>query len=53
MFEENEELKILVIDDHYGDFVLIQEYFTDEYTNFKIERAENFKNASKFIDDNG
>ncbi len=53
MFEENEELKILVIEDNYGDFVLIQEYLTDEYSNFKIERAENFKNARKFLEDNG
>lgn len=52
MFKENEELKILVIEDNYGDFVLIQEYLTDEYSNFQIERAENFKNAKRFLEEN-
>ncbi|MGM0933337.1 MAG: PAS domain S-box protein [Bacteroidota bacterium] len=52
MFKENEELKILVIEDNYGDFVLIQEYLTDEYSKFKIKRAENFENARKLLEDN-
>ena len=53
MFKENEVLKILVIEDNYGDFVLIQEYLTDEYSRFNIERAEDFKNARQLLEENG
>ncbi|HEY9184012.1 MAG TPA: PAS domain S-box protein [Salegentibacter sp.] len=52
MFQENEDLKILVIEDNYGDFVLILEYLTEEYSNFKIERAEDFKNGRKLLESN-
>ncbi|WP_081210092.1 PAS domain S-box protein [Salegentibacter sediminis] len=53
MLKENEKLKILVIEDNYGDFVLIQEYLSDEYSNFKIERAENFRIGRKLLVDHG
>ncbi|MGY5851048.1 PAS domain S-box protein [Salegentibacter sp. F14] len=49
MLKENEVLKILVIEDNYGDFVLIQEYLSDEYSGFKIERAENFKTGKELL----
>lgn len=52
MFRENEDLKILVIEDNYGDFVLIQEYLNDEYSKFKIDQAENFKTARKLLEEN-
>lgn len=38
-------LNILVIEDHLGDFILIEEYLKEEYENINLIRAISFKQA--------
>lgn len=41
------ELKILVVEDHIGDYILIEDYLTDEQLQIKLTRAVTFKEANE------
>lgn len=41
------ELNILVVEDHIGDYILIEDYLTDEHLQIKLTRAITFKEAKK------
>lgn len=40
------ELNILVVEDHIGDYILIEDYLTDEHLYVKLNRAVTFKEAA-------
>ncbi|MBZ9631460.1 PAS domain S-box protein [Salegentibacter sp. LM13S] len=49
MRKNSGELKILVIEDNPGDFMLIQDYLSEEHHALEIQRAENFKVAKEIL----
>lgn len=49
---ENKGLKILLIEDNPGDQILVSEYLEEEFSKLKLDIANNFKEAEKFISDN-
>ena len=49
MVEKSGELKVLVIDDNPGDFILIEDYLAEEHAALELHRAENFKKAKEIL----
>lgn len=49
MVEKSGELKVLVIEDNPGDFILIEDYLSEEHAELEIQRAENFKMAKEML----
>jgi len=49
MTKNSGELKILVIEDNPGDFMLIEDYLSEEHHALEIQRAENFKIAKTIL----
>ena len=49
MVEKSGELKVLVIEDNPGDFILIEDYLSEEHAELEIQRAENFKMAKEMF----
>ncbi|MBI6119785.1 PAS domain S-box protein [Salegentibacter maritimus] len=43
------QLKILVIEDNPGDFILIEDYLSEEHASLEIKHAKNFKDAIEFL----
>jgi len=41
----SDELKILVVEDHIGDYILIEDYLTEEHIQIHLTRALTFKEA--------
>jgi PAS domain S-box-containing protein len=44
-----EPLNILVVEDHLGDYILIEEYLTEEHQNLSLYRASTFAEAKKYL----
>ncbi|QCY68600.1 hypothetical protein FHG64_03865 [Antarcticibacterium flavum] len=40
-----EPLNILVVEDHLGDYILIEDYLTEEHPNLELTRAASFYEA--------
>ncbi|MFD1096314.1 PAS domain S-box protein [Salegentibacter chungangensis] len=53
MPRNSDKLKILVFEDNPGDFVLIQEYLDDEFTEPFTEWAKTYKQGKDIIESNG
>ena len=49
MVEKSGELKVLVIEDNPGDFILIEDYLAEEHAALELHRAENFKKAKEIL----
>ncbi|PRX44098.1 PAS domain S-box protein [Salegentibacter salegens] len=49
MRKNSGELKILVIEDNPGDFILIEDYLSEEHNALKLQRAETFKWAKELL----
>ena len=49
MVEKSGELKVLVIEDNPGDFILIEDYLAEEHVALELHRAENFKKAKEIL----
>ena len=49
MVEKSGELKVLVIEDNPGDFILIEDYLAEEHAALELHRAENFKMAKEIL----
>tara|TARA_R100001369_G_scaffold92896_1_gene141073 strand:+ start:89594 stop:91360 length:1767 start_codon:yes stop_codon:yes gene_type:complete len=43
----SDELKILVVEDHIGDYILIEDYLTEEHVQINLTRALTFKEAKE------
>ena len=43
------QLKILVIEDNPGDFILIEDYLSEEHASLEIKHAKNFKDAIELL----
>ncbi|HKL36379.1 MAG TPA: PAS domain S-box protein [Salegentibacter sp.] len=53
MKKKSGELKVLVIEDNPGDFILIEDYLYEEHTSLQIQRAETFKMATEIFQKSG
>ena len=42
-------LKILIVEDNLGDYILIEEYLKEEHADLQLERASTFKEARKVL----
>ncbi|SKB36493.1 PAS domain S-box-containing protein [Salegentibacter holothuriorum] len=49
MRKKSGQLKVLVIEDNPGDFILIEDYLSEEHTALEIQHAETFKIAKEFL----
>ncbi|MBZ9731000.1 PAS domain S-box protein [Salegentibacter sp. JZCK2] len=49
MRKSSGELKILVIEDNPGDFILIEDYLSEEHNALELQRAETFKSAKEIL----
>ena len=49
MVAKSGELKVLVIEDNPGDFILIEDYLSEEHAALELRRAENFKMAKEML----
>jgi len=49
MIKNSGELKILIIEDNPGDFILIEDYLFEEHSNLQLERAETLKAAKETL----
>lgn len=47
--KDNRALELLIIEDNAGDFMLIQEYLEEQFSDLKISWAKNFKEAKVFL----
>ncbi len=43
-------LHLLIIEDHLGDYILIEEYLKEEHKKIELSRAISYKQASEFLD---
>ena len=43
-------LNILVVEDHIGDYILIEEYLSEEHLQINLIRASTFKEAKDYLD---
>lgn len=43
----SDQLKILVVEDHIGDYILIEDYLTEEHVQIHLTRALTFKDAKE------
>ncbi len=50
MGKNSGEIKILVIEDNPGDFILIEEYLSEEHSALELQRAETFTLAKKILE---
>lgn len=50
MYNENNQLNVLAIEDNIGDFTLIEDYLSEKVSHYKIYHAKNFKEANQFLD---
>jgi PAS domain S-box-containing protein len=53
MVAKSGELKVLVIEDNPGDFILIEDYLSEEHAALELRRAENFKMAKEILHTSG
>ncbi|TDN82155.1 PAS domain S-box-containing protein [Salegentibacter sp. 24] len=49
MKKRSGELKVLVIEDNPGDFILIEDYLSEEHNALELQRAETFKSAKSLL----
>ncbi len=49
MKDQTQQLRILVVEDNTGDFVIVQELITEEVENVSIVRANSFKEAAALL----
>ncbi|OEY73923.1 PAS domain S-box protein [Salegentibacter salarius] len=49
MIQNSGELKVLVMEDNPGDFILIEDYLSEEHAALELQRAENFKMAKEML----
>ena len=45
-------LHLLIIEDHLGDYILIEEYLREEHEEIKLTRAISYKQATEYLDTN-
>lgn len=49
MVNERKIFNVLVIEDNYGDFTLVEEFLTDQIEDFALIHAKNFKEAKDYL----
>ena len=49
---DNEQLRLLIIEDNFGDFVLITDYIEEQFANATVSHATRFEEAKSLLTDN-